>query len=160
MIINGHKLPPEPDPKINNATLLGIDINKNGVRDDVERKIYFEQKKQVDREILMQHAKVFNFVFEDPVGNAIEAEKRFSKAGDCNRYIKFQKKHIMELNKQDPVGYIHYLDKIILNTPERVKTYFIYDGALSGGVYSGSLSWFLKESVCDFNISKALELDK
>jgi len=38
--INGHVLPPEPDPKINNSTLLGIDSNNNGVRDDVERWIY------------------------------------------------------------------------------------------------------------------------
>ena len=35
-----YKLPPEPDPKINNSTLLGIDSNNNGVRDDVERWIY------------------------------------------------------------------------------------------------------------------------
>ncbi len=39
-VINGHCLPPEPDPKINNSTLLGIDSNNNGVRDDVERWIY------------------------------------------------------------------------------------------------------------------------
>jgi len=38
--ISGHRLPPEPDPTINNATLLGIDSNNNGVRDDVERWIY------------------------------------------------------------------------------------------------------------------------
>ena len=31
--INGHTLPPEPDPKINNSTLLGIDSNNNGVRE-------------------------------------------------------------------------------------------------------------------------------
>jgi hypothetical protein len=33
-------LPPEPDPTINNSTLLGVDVNDNGVRDDVERWIY------------------------------------------------------------------------------------------------------------------------
>ncbi len=38
--VNEHILPPEPDPKVNNATLLGVDVNKNGVRDDVERWIY------------------------------------------------------------------------------------------------------------------------
>ncbi|WP_457593852.1 hypothetical protein [Hydrogenimonas sp.] len=38
--VDGHRLPPEPDPKINNATLLGVDVNNNGVRDDVERWIY------------------------------------------------------------------------------------------------------------------------
>ncbi|OQX58368.1 MAG: hypothetical protein B5M52_05620 [Helicobacteraceae bacterium 4484_230] len=39
-VVHGHRLPPEPDPKINNSTLLGIDSNNNGVRDDVERWIY------------------------------------------------------------------------------------------------------------------------
>jgi len=28
--INGHTVPPEPDTKVNNATLLGIDSNNNG----------------------------------------------------------------------------------------------------------------------------------
>jgi len=42
--VNGHRLPPEPDPKVNNATLLGVDSNNNGVRDDVERWIYEEYK--------------------------------------------------------------------------------------------------------------------
>jgi len=40
VVIKGYTLPPEPDPKINNSTLLGVDSNNNGVRDDVERWIY------------------------------------------------------------------------------------------------------------------------
>lgn len=36
-VINGITVPPEPAPSINNATLAGVDSNKNGVRDDVER---------------------------------------------------------------------------------------------------------------------------
>ena len=39
-VVDGHVLPPEPDPMVNNATLLGVDVNHNGVRDDVERWIY------------------------------------------------------------------------------------------------------------------------
>lgn len=38
-VINGITVPPEPAPSINNATLAGVDINNNGVRDDVERLI-------------------------------------------------------------------------------------------------------------------------
>lgn len=38
-VINGITVPPEPAPSINNATLTGVDINNNGVRDDVERRI-------------------------------------------------------------------------------------------------------------------------
>ena len=39
-IVDGHVLPPEPDKALNDSTLLGIDSNNNGVRDDVERWIY------------------------------------------------------------------------------------------------------------------------
>ncbi len=39
-VVNGHVLPPEPDPAVNNSTLLGVDVNNNRVRDDVERWIY------------------------------------------------------------------------------------------------------------------------
>ena len=43
-VVNGHVLPPEPDKTLNDFTLLGIDVNDNGVRDDVERWIYEEYK--------------------------------------------------------------------------------------------------------------------
>ncbi|MDR1614646.1 MAG: hypothetical protein LBS26_03650 [Campylobacteraceae bacterium] len=35
-----YKLPPEPNVRLNDSTLLGIDTNNNNVRDDVERWIY------------------------------------------------------------------------------------------------------------------------
>src|SRR3989338_1991490 len=41
--VNG-TLPPEPDPAENNATLAGVDSNRNGIRDDVERTIYLKYK--------------------------------------------------------------------------------------------------------------------
>lgn len=37
--INGILVPPLPDLTANNATLAGVDSNRNGVRDDVERDI-------------------------------------------------------------------------------------------------------------------------
>jgi hypothetical protein len=45
--VNGYRLPPAPDPAVNNATLLGIDSNNNSVRDDVERWIYETYKEYV-----------------------------------------------------------------------------------------------------------------
>lgn len=48
VVINGHTLPPEPDPAINNSTLLGIDSNNNGVRDDVEIYIYKRFSKEAE----------------------------------------------------------------------------------------------------------------
>jgi hypothetical protein len=40
LIDNTYKLPPEPNVRVNDSTLLGIDTNNNNVRDDVERWIY------------------------------------------------------------------------------------------------------------------------
>jgi predicted nucleic acid-binding Zn-ribbon protein len=45
-IINGIPVPPEPDPVVNNATLAGVDEDKNGVRDDVQRVIAEKSKSQ------------------------------------------------------------------------------------------------------------------
>ena len=42
MIERELNLPPEPDEAENNATILGVDVNENNIRDDVERKIAFE----------------------------------------------------------------------------------------------------------------------
>ena len=38
-VINGITVPPEPPAAANNATLKGVDVNANGIRDDIERKI-------------------------------------------------------------------------------------------------------------------------
>lgn len=42
MIERELNLPPEPDEAENNATILGVDVNGNNIRDDVERKIAFD----------------------------------------------------------------------------------------------------------------------
>lgn len=66
--ING-ELPPEPDAKENNATLAGVDINTNGIRDDVERAIYLKYKDsprtvipmlQYAKELQMEFTEVYN----------------------------------------------------------------------------------------------------
>jgi hypothetical protein len=38
--VDGKHLPPPPDPKLVDATVAGIDANKNGIRDDVELAIF------------------------------------------------------------------------------------------------------------------------
>ena len=87
--INGHTLPPEPDPKINNATLLGIDSNNNGVRDDVERAIYLTYDKQIDREVLMQDMRAFQAIFKDEnrVANIEKLEEQSDRVDNCISYL-------------------------------------------------------------------------
>lgn len=50
-IINGQTVPLAPDPAINNSTLVGVDSNKNGVRDDVERLIAITNNKTLTKEM-------------------------------------------------------------------------------------------------------------
>ncbi len=57
LIIDGVRLPPEPTPEENNATLVGIDSNDNGVRDDVERAIFTTYPTKIRQQILMQTAR-------------------------------------------------------------------------------------------------------
>ena len=53
----GYTLPTMPDETINSATLIGIDSNKNGVRDDVEIFIYTNYSKPEEQKAQMQMAK-------------------------------------------------------------------------------------------------------
>jgi hypothetical protein len=50
-VINGQTVPLAPDPAINNSTVAGVDSNKNGVRDDVERLIAITNNKNLAKEI-------------------------------------------------------------------------------------------------------------
>jgi len=63
-----YELPPEPDPTQNNSTLLGIDSNNNGVRDDVERWIYktYKDKHPIHIDIAMQAGRAYKLVLETP----------------------------------------------------------------------------------------------
>ena len=66
--IHGHTLPSEPDKILNDSTLLGIDSNNNGVRDDVERWIYhtYRDKHPIHVDIVMQVARAYKKVLEMP----------------------------------------------------------------------------------------------
>ena len=92
LIINDIRLPPEPNPEENNATLLGVDSNTNGVRDDVERWVYqeYKDKHPVHIEIGMQSARTWEKIFTDPSNP--ETTKRVDAAIDCESYYKIYAK--------------------------------------------------------------------
>ncbi|MBP7770574.1 MAG: hypothetical protein KA066_01525 [Candidatus Pacebacteria bacterium] len=57
-------LPQEPDKAANDATLAGIDVNNNGIRDDVERAIYFKyQASAREAAPAFQYAKALQMEF-------------------------------------------------------------------------------------------------
>jgi hypothetical protein len=86
-VIHGHQLPPEPDPAVNNSTLLGIDVNNNGVRDDVERYIIYrfskEEYPKTRTALALQYAWAMQKIIENPTR---ESAKYSHDALDCEWY--------------------------------------------------------------------------
>ncbi|MGK0255570.1 MAG: hypothetical protein ACI81I_000170 [Arcobacteraceae bacterium] len=150
-VINGYILPPEPDEALNNSTLLGIDSNDNGVRDDVERKIIETYREPIKIELMMDMAEVGQMILENPVGDALENQKKTSRIGDCGMYLRRQ--------KQRPSNSIDFYENSMYNTKQRVRAYLDYNLALSGGVYgSGPADWVAES--CDFDVEAMLEASK
>jgi hypothetical protein len=79
-------LPVEPDKVANDATLAGIDTNNNGIRDDVERALYFKYKDSAKEAApAFQYAKAlqmeFTSVYNSPTLVAVLQEE--SRASLC-----------------------------------------------------------------------------
>ena len=153
--INGHKLPPEPDETLNNSTLLGIDSNDNGVRDDVERWIYeeYKEKHPVHIDIAMQAGRAYKLVLETP-GRAKEIHDEVRKPLHCQFYYESDAKYLNEsiLVTEDIVSE-YFRSNIYYNTKERMSAYIQYDTLLSGNTYT--LPSFVEEkNACNFNTSK------
>lgn len=155
-VVNGFKLPMEPDPVVNNASLLGIDSNDNGVRDDIERyiiKTYKDEKIAI--EIGFQLARAYNAVIENPA-NAEETTMIMSAAIDCETYFDTYTK----LFKED-----FYLENEIdsklfksmnLNTEERIRAFLVHNKLLSGGVYRSTNIKDMKKS-CTFDVEQMIK---
>jgi len=158
--IDGHTLPPEPNKAINNSTLLGIDVNHNGVRDDVERWIYerFGKDSEYPKTkiaIAMQYAQATQKILETPT---IESKKYLDDAIDCQYYwfSQKQKKEREEIYKVSDfkkgiemslkMGKWREKHKIfndaklkdkMLNTKIRIKRKFQFNEACSGHIFHG-----------------------
>ncbi|GIT98506.1 hypothetical protein [Sulfurovum sp. TSL1] len=148
--INGHILPPEPDPKINNSTLLGIDSNNNGVRDDVERWIYktYKDKHPIHIDIAMQGARAKQKMLKDP-SKAKEIHNQVVAPLDCESYFRVCIEQPIINNRIND----KYFRKIIFNTSARMEAYIQYDSLLSGDSYTIPRCKARKEA-CDFNVSE------
>lgn len=132
--INGHTLPPEPDPIVNNSTLGGVDSNNNGVRDDVERNIYATYPVKLHRGLLMYRATVFQKAMIRPLSEAKETAKIGTKTLNCHLYLRRLDSEI----KSDEFRPTRFLENKTINTKERVRKYLDYNIALSGGTYGSS----------------------
>ena len=144
-VINGFKLPPKPDEKKNNETLLGIDFNHNGIRDDVERWVihhYANDPKypKTKTAIALQYAWASQKILENPT---MESKKYLDDALDCQYY--WLNKKTQGLSGKDSIHFsvLHtvfgdpVLKDKIYNNKERIEQYFRFNKALSGHMFEG-----------------------
>lgn len=101
-------LPQEPDATSNNATLVGIDANLNGIRDDVERAIYYKyQHDAKEAAPAFQYAKALQMEFTHVYNSAtlVAVLWEEDRASLC----------ILDLKKDDEI------DRLVFNTDLRRK---------------------------------------
>ncbi len=154
-VVNGHTLPPEPDKTLNDSTLLGVDVNDNGVRDDVERWIYeeYKDKHPVHIDIGMQAGRSYKLVLETPE-RAKEIYPKVEKAIYCEGYYKYEAEFFNEENLiKNNIVDRHFRHKRYFNTKERMDAYEQYDTLLSGDSYTLPDGQEMK-AMCDFDTSK------
>jgi len=155
-IINGYTLPPEPDPKVNNSTLLGIDSNNNGVRDDVERWIYkkYKDKHPIYIAIMMQAARASKKILTDPEAEGRAQENETSKVLDCSSYYRTDATYFGDKNLiTEPIDFPYFWHAIYFNTKERKEKLEQMSLAASGGVFD-SLDGKEAKSVCSEEVLK------
>jgi len=140
-IINGYALPPEPDSKVNNSTLLGVDSNNNGVRDDVERWIYkkYKDKHPIYIAIMMQAARASKKILTDPEGEGRAQENETSKVIDCITYYENYAEYFGEKNLlNEKIELSYFWHAIYFNTKDRKEKLEQMSLAASGGVFVGT----------------------
>jgi hypothetical protein len=131
--VDGYRLPPEPDPKINNATLLGIDSNHNGVRDDVERWIYKHYNHPIERGIMLQNSYRLQKQISD-ISKSHYYVKLTNKSLSCEYYLEdtfkwFKDKYEYSITSKE-------IKKIQFNTLQRHIAYQKYNASFNGEVFS------------------------
>jgi len=157
-VVNGITLPEEPDKALNDSTLAGIDSNKNGVRDDIERHLYkiYKNDHPIHIDIGMQEAKTYQYLLEHPnmtYDEIIKTKPFFDAPGNCERYYRDDAEEFGDKLLFTKSLSVNGFIKKYFNTKERYMVFYRRDKLLSGGSYS--LPWpdELKKD-CDFNTSK------
>jgi len=171
-VINGFKLPPKPDKDKNDETLLGIDFNYNGIRDDVERWAimhYSNDPKypKTKTAMALQYAKASQYIISHDPKHAYENEtfEIFDRAMDCEGYVvnKLIKDNNLSGIKITEIGMnfniFNDLRPIMLNTEERTKAYWQFNASLSGHILSGGGGILSStKDKCDIDIDTLGEL--
>jgi len=158
-VINGYVLPPKPDEAVNNSTLLGVDVNDNGVRDDLERwiikKYATSDYPKTKTAIALQWGRTAQQIIQNPE-SAYEDKKYWliNNVMNCQMYAYSRKlKKDGNYRIDNDIFDDEYVDKVF-NTKERIKAYYHFNANLAGHVYGGSK---VHPSKCDFDIDAIQE---
>ncbi len=145
--VMGENLPPEPDPLLKDATVAGIDANKNGIRDDVELAIFKEYPNSAKtRAVLLQYALVLQMQMTLPIVNketvtATVEDK--SRADIC--VWSLSSRSDMEKFSADIERYRNFVKDLQIDTEQRNKYLASFYEHL--GSYSAS------HNSCDLDVS-------
>ena len=122
-------LPPEPDPKVNNATLAGVVSSGVGVRDDVYLWIYANYTATRKRAILMGMAKDLQQLVVSPPKTAQDAAS--FKRGYDDALLSL--KALPGLSPKAAEEMDSNLNLQLVNTKSRLNSYLQYNLLLEGG---------------------------
>lgn len=145
---------PEDPGSVNNETVLGIDINRNLVRDDVEIWILKNYEKQIQQKSLMQYAINYQkFWGEEPTQEmAFEAQKSTEKMIECLFYYAFPSDidNVIIMQREDASD---ELRTRMMNTPDRLRAEGRISDLLTGHIF---VDQDYGKDACDFDVD-ALE---
>jgi hypothetical protein len=126
-----YELPPDPGPA-GDATLEGVDVNGNGIRDDIERWIYltYPNSEKLRRALIQEYYPLQNMIIHghqqnrDAVYDDMYAMQR---SGECLFYVHPDKPY--EISEE--------LEALVVNTSQRFYGYMEASRMLGGGTFRG-----------------------
>lgn len=144
---SGDGIPPDPG-KAGKATLLGIDSDMDGVRDDIQRYIVLNYPDQPNMQnALFQLSRTYQRMLDPNLveGTEVEIANQVGEDIDCLHYVAGSARAGSETFDK--------LEAEILNTYPRSVKYLLYDKKLSGEVFHLSrLPRNERYKLCDFEV--------
>ena len=125
------QLPPDPGPA-GDATLEGVDVNGNGIRDDIERWIYltYPHSEKLRRALIQEYFPMQNMIIHGHQQNrdaVYDDMYAMMRAGECLKYVHSDKPYKISAE----------LEARIVNTDERFIAYNESSRILGGGTFRG-----------------------
>lgn len=121
-------LPPMPDPKVNDATLAGVDTTGIGVRDDVHIWIFRNYTTTVKRTIMMTMAKAMQDIVVTPPRTADWAKSLEHSYRDAAMMLRA----VRGLSKSEAEQMDELLFDQVVDTTERMNAYLAHNLLLHG----------------------------